>query len=526
MRIDELKDYHVVSTAPGAPKPQTAKNLAIGAAKGLGDSAMGLVKIGRAAQAAVDPTRTIADVNRPYEQTDARYEEALKSDNKTQKTGKVLEFAAEFLFPVSKIGKAKAGASFEGLGSRVSALSDEALSAGGNAKDDIIDFLVGLDDKTKDALSRTTPERFKEITQKARDAMTSDRNRTPLESVGDTVIDALKQVKDRASSVGQAKSQVMEQAKIGYNKVGNIAQKAALGIQKSFSGMKLDPADVKIVDDFKQSLMKLGNNPSLREVDSTIDLLQDKLYKAGRSNAVEVTDRITGKLRTELGKLNSQVKELGGQSYSKLNDEYGDLAETVRELNARLGKEGSSAGSLVKRLFSPSDARTKELFEKLEKLTGQDFFTEARLAKFTMETLGDTRAASLLEQIPTSAGGLANKALEYVVKKATDPIKQAEKFIQKGKELLEKAPTPKAKPEPVSSTNLKPKKPNPQAGSVNFFAKLGGNSQKFDQMRNFIEDGKDRLAEMRRLGISENNSTYKALQKSIADVAKRASALK
>ncbi len=428
MKISELKDYHVLAPAPQVQPRSTVKDLFIGAAKGLGDTVNSTFETGKAIQRAIDPTPD----NRFSSNVTPINPEMLKSDNNTQKTGKVLEFAAEVLFPsgLATKGAKATGAIFKGASSKVASIGDDVLDGGGKVKDQLVDLLVSLDDKTKTALTRTPRDVFDAVVKQGREAMLDDRNRTPLEAVGDKVIESLKQIKDRASSIGQAKSQIMEQAKVGYNKVGNIAQRAALDIQKSFSGMKLDPSDLKIVDGFKETLMKLGGNPSLREVDATIDLLQDQLYKAGRSNAVEVTDRITGKLRTAIGKLNGQVKTLGGEAYAKANQEYAELADIVRELNARLGKEGSSAGALVKRLFSPSDARTKELFEKLEQLTGQDFFRDARLAKFVMETLGDTRAASLLQQIPTSAKGAVEKVFEYGMKKITDPIKAAEKYLK------------------------------------------------------------------------------------------------
>lgn len=415
---------------------QTAKDLGIGIVKGVGDTVNNIASIGRPILAGLDPTKTMADYKPASNSVFS--DENLKADNNTQKAGKAVEFVAELLFPAGKLAKATgltekagkvAGASFDNIGSRIAGLSDDVLENGTKVKDKMIDLVTNLDDKTKSALKRTPPEVFKEYVEIGKRAMEADGNITPLEVVGNKVIDALKQVKSQASSIGGAKSQMMETAKVGYQKVGNIAQKTALDIQKSFSGMKLDPADAKIVKDFQQTLMKLGDNPRLKDVDSAIDLLQDRLYKTGRSNVLEVTDRITGKLRTSVGKLNGQVKELGGEAYAKANDDYGKVAELVRELNARLGKEGSSAGALVKRLFSPSDARTKELFKELEKLTNQDFLRDARLAKFVMEALDDSRAFSMLEQIPKSATGIVEKAFDYGMKKLQDPIKAAERFI-------------------------------------------------------------------------------------------------
>jgi len=433
------------TTMPATPEKtggfmQTAKDLGIGALKGLGDTVNGLAKIGRPVtdriSGALDPFKTVQDYqNIKSPLTD----EMLKSDNNTQKVGKGIELVAELLFPVGKVAQGigltekagkVAGASFDDIGARISAMGDDVLESGVKVKDQMINLVTNLDDKTKTALSRTPIETFKEYMEVGKKAMKDDKNITPYEVVGNKIIDALKQVKSRASSVGSAKSQIMETAKVGYTKVGNIAQRTALDIQKAFNGMKLDPADARIAKDFQTTLMNLGDNPRLKDVDAAIDLLQDRLYKAGRSNTVEITDRITGKLRQSIGKLNGEVKNLGGKAYSQANDEYAKAADLVRELNARLGKEGSSAGSLVKRLFSPSDARTKELFKELEKLTGQDFFRDARLAKFVMEALDDSRAYSMLEQIPRSASGAIERVVDWGVKKVSDPLKAAENFIK------------------------------------------------------------------------------------------------
>lgn len=362
-------------------------------------------------------------------------EEQLKSQNTEQTVGKGLEFALEMFYPTKAAGvvtkgSEAGGAVLKGIGSKISNISDDVVEGGVKVKDKLIDLVTNLDDKTKHALSKTPKDVFQKYYEIGKNAMKADENMTPYEAVGNNIIDALKQIKSRTGSIGGAKSEIMETAKVGYRKVGNIAQKTALDIQKAFSGMKIDPADAKIVKDFQDTLMKLGNNPRLKDVDAAIDLLQDRLYKTGRSNAVEVTDRITGKLRQAVEGLNGQVKTLGGKAYADANQKYSEAIKIVNELNARLGKEGGNAGALIKRLFSPSDARTKELFKQLQKLTGEDYFRDARIAKLVMEALDDVRAYTMLDKLPRSAGGVIDKVVDYGAKKLTDPIKAAERFIQ------------------------------------------------------------------------------------------------
>jgi hypothetical protein len=411
---------------------KSGTEIAKGFAKGVGSTANLLADMPGPINIAVE----LASGSLMKKEKGARIpEELLKSQNTEQKVGKALEFALEMFYPVKGSGvitkgTEASGAVLKGLGSKISAIGDDVVEGGVKVKDKMIDLVTRLDDKTKHALERTPKEVFQKYREIGEKAIQGDEFITPYEVVGNKIVDALKQIKARAGSVGEAKSKIMETAKVGYQKVGNIAQKTALEIQKSFSGMKLDPSDSKIVKEFQDTLMSLGDNPRLKDIDATIDLLQDKLYKAGRSNAVEVTDRITGKLRRAIGKLNGQVRELGGEAYARSNEEYGKVADIVRELNARLGKEAGNAGALVKRLFSPSDARTKELFKELEKLTGEDFFRDARIAKFIMESLGDPRAYSMLEQLPRSVTGVVEKVIDYGAKKLQDPIKAAERFIK------------------------------------------------------------------------------------------------
>jgi hypothetical protein len=426
---------------------ETAKDFGIGFAKGIGSTVQGT---GRAIQKGVSSLGQAAfGENNPYVSGESIFDRDMKASNTAQKVGKSAEFLAEVLFPTGLASTATkvGGATLKGLGSRLSTIGDDVVEGGVKVKDKLVDAITNLDDKTKTALSRTSKDVFDKYVTIGRNAMLDDRNRTPLEMVGDNVINSLKSVKDSLNSIAVKKQKILESMskdttldlrasnlKTGDlfvpNEMGSALNKSLKNLGAKFEKLDLDSGDKSLVNSFVKELQSLGQNPSLAQIDRKIDMLQGKLYTTSRNSAVEVTDKVTGLLRQTLGELNSILKTKVGGEYSKLNDEYSETITFVNELNARLGKEGASAGSLVKRLFSPSDARTKELFDLLEKKTGQDFFRDARLAKFIMEVLGDTRAASLLEQVPTSGRGLVEKGIEYVAKKITDPIKSAERFIK------------------------------------------------------------------------------------------------
>lgn len=343
------------------------------------------------------------------------------------RAGEIAGFVGELLIPAGGVAR-KAGTEAIQAAPKVLEAGVEGVS---KVKEELASRITKLDDKTKTALQRTERKELEDMLKIAEDASKNDQVRTPLERVGDSVIDSLRQVKDRASQVGAQKEQLLEQANVGFNKVGNAAQKTALDIQKLFTNKKLSNAESKFIKEVQDQLKGLGDNPRLKDVDATIDLIQDKIYTSGRQNVIEVTDRVTGPIRSQIGKLNGKMQDLGGEAYKAANKEYADMIKFANELNARLGKEGASAGSFVKRLFSPSDARTKELFEQLQDMTNKDFFKDARLAKFSMEVFGDTRAASLLEQVPRTTGGFVERAFDFVVDKLTDPAAAAKRFIDK-----------------------------------------------------------------------------------------------
>lgn len=429
-----------VPPTPTEVKPAT---FTVPSIKEVGKSALevgkGFVKnTGETLNALADIPGPINTILNPLNKPDGDIripEPLLESQNTEQKVGKGLGLLAEIFYPVGATGVASkgakaVGATLEGIGPKLAGIGDDVVEGGSKVKDKLLDVVVNLDDKTKTALQRTPLDVFQNVVEKGKAAMLDDRNRTPLEAVGDSVAEALVSVKDKMSKIGAEKAEYAKFNGIqGFD--SGVLKKANEKLQSFLNSRDFIEDDKKIIRDIVSQFKELGETPSVGGVDRFIDYAQSKLYAGEKNLTVTLTDKTTGALKKIVGDLNEAVKDKMPGAYRELNDEYSRLIEFVGELNTKLGKESGNAGSLIKRLFSPSDARTKELFDLLEKETGQDFFRDARLAKFVMETLGDTRAASLLEQLPTSAGGLINKALEFVIDKVRDPIKGAERFIKK-----------------------------------------------------------------------------------------------
>lgn len=422
-----------------------AKQVGTGVIKGALDTTIGttqlLQKAGQAGIAAIDPTMTYSEVRdktgfKSLQGAEAeQINKQLEAKTGYEKAGKALEFVAEILYPVGKAeevanltNKASktVGATFDGIGSRLSSIGDDVVEGGVKVKDKIGDMLVNLDQKTKTALDRTPKEVFQSFVEKGKQALTDDRIRTPLEAVGDSVIDGLKYVKNLASEVGAKKSEMIKLPSAFEGKGISEFKGKIQSFLNSKSLMETDKGIVKnIVEEFK----RLGDTPTKGQVDKFIDYAQNVLYAGEKNLTLPASNEITARLRGLIGGLNNSLKSQMPEAYRAVNDQYGKLTSFANELNTKLGKKGQTAGSLIKRLFSPSDARTKELFDELQRITGVDYFRDARLAKFVMESLGDTRAASLLEQIPTSAKGAINKLIDYGINKLQNPIKAGERYI-------------------------------------------------------------------------------------------------
>jgi len=420
------------------------KDIGTGFVKGVGSTGLAIAKAGEmisgkpisnAIQAGLDPNRTYSQV-RDSSGINALVgkdiEEKLKSKNSGEVVGKSLEFLTEMLYgageaKILSAGAKKVGATFEGIGSKLSGMGDDVLEDGVKIKDKIGDLLVNLDQKTKTALDRTPVDKFKEVVEQGKKAISDDRITTPLEKVGENIIEAINQVKAKASQIGSKKSEYLKYPDAFS---GDGVKKFKEGVQSFLNSRTMVENDKPIVKKIVEEFKKLGNTPSKGQVDKFIDYAQEALYSGEKNLVQPISNKTVSPLRSLISKLNDNLKNQLPEGYRIANKEYGELVKLSSEINTKLGKEGEKAGSFVKRLFSPSDARTKELFSELEKLTGMDFTRDARLAKFVMEALGDVRTSSILEQIPTSSKGFIDKAVGFAVDKLSDPLKAGERYLK------------------------------------------------------------------------------------------------
>lgn len=273
------------------------------------------------------------------------------------------------------------------------------------------DQIIPIPKTVKTTLSRVDNETLGKYINQAKKATIDQQNATPLELAGDKAVEALNKIQDKLSTYGKLKSGAI--GAFGEKNVGTIATKFRQSLESAFKNKNLIGGDKKLVSDIIARSKTLGNNPTASRVDAFIDEVQDLIYASSRDLTVPVTDSITSSIRKTLGELNSGLKSQLPKSYSGFNDKYANLVGTRDMLNKALGLEADKGGSLLKRVFSPTDSGTKKLFNDVLKETGINLTDEAVLAKFAMELFGDPRQASILEKlsIPTQRG-LIEKLVE------------------------------------------------------------------------------------------------------------------
>jgi hypothetical protein len=437
------------------PEPsfmEKAGQFSTGIAKDLLSNTIGtaqtLQNVGQRSLAAIDPTQSFEDVRNTTGFKSLQGPQAeeinksLESETPYETAGKVTSFLGQLLYPVGKAeevaglaqkGKQAVGASVDSAADLLGEIPENITEGGKNVRNVVSQVLGTLDDATKTALKRTPKDVFESFVEKGKAALADDRNQTPLEFVGESVADGLQHAKEVLSSIGQRKTEAVTKLPEAFE--GSGVKQFGDKLQSFMNSRDLIDNDKGAVGQIVGAFKKLGSTPTKGQVDRFVDFAQDILYSGEKNLSVPMTDKTTGALRNLVNGLNDSLKGQLPEEYRKMNEEYSDLVKFVGELNKKLGVEGGNAGALVKRLFSPSDARTKELFTKLGEITGDDYFRDARLAKFVMDSMGDTRAASLLKgvaDIPTSAKGVLEKAVNYGLKKISEPIDAARGFIEKG----------------------------------------------------------------------------------------------
>lgn len=358
-----------------------------------------------------------------------------------------------------EVGLKGASKGVEAVGSRI---KKAAVKVSEKASDTITPIESGVRTVLEkgSVAKKTRLKKFDDYVAQAERAVNDFSVATPLEVAGGKAEKAVKVMSKKLAEVGEYKNSVVE--KLAETKVGMMAIEARKELREKLSerlGSELtkkgvnsapgrvssisDKADTNVIKLVDKKLASLGSNPTFREVDDTIDYIQDVIYKRSSNLAVPVNTKVEGVVKSVVKSLNEKLKSLRSpdeavnmlvSEYKKSNDIYSKLRGTRDELNKLLGEKGKRAGALMKRVFSPSDAGTKKVFAEVKRATGIDLIDEATLAKFVMENVGDARQASLLEEAikgnVKSARSFIAVAAERVISKLQNPTGKARRIIE------------------------------------------------------------------------------------------------
>jgi hypothetical protein len=291
----------------------------------------------------------------------------------------------------------------------------------GNAYRSIGPALSPMSKQTKAILSEpdTTTEDLNKYTQAGKASAQDPRLSTPLEMSAKATEDAFKSLNEQLRAAGKAKTAAIAGplGDAAFNGLDEAKQYASTEIANRFgistetdpeSGEpmpvegripNLSPSDQALTLKLWQRLNQLPDSPTLRQVNDVVDGLQSDLYGAKQNVFQPVNGRVEGLFKSVTSKLSSALSDQAGPEYSVPNSFYAQNADLRDWMNKQLGSEGNKGGALMKRVFSPSDAGTKENFAQIKALTGVDLIKEATLAKLAMDNSGDPRSASMLAQL-------------------------------------------------------------------------------------------------------------------------------
>lgn len=300
--------------------------------------------------------------------------------------------------------------------------------------DAISSKITKIDPKVRNILEDTTIEKFDRYVKAGEASLKNSRLLTPLEQAGELVDNKiLPAIKEDLGRIGAQKAKTL--ASISTQKAPNIATDAIDYIRSKTQSIKMTIDERKLVNALENELKKLGKIPTIGSADKTVDLLQATLFEKAGNLSIPVTTRVKSLVNQTIGKLNNSVKtiaekKLGSTEYSVLNNAYAEKIQLFNKLNKAIGAEGMRGGSLFKKFFSPQDAGTKKLFADIKENYGVDLAQDAVLAKFVMESLGDTRAAFLLQMVPLTTAGAIVKGVKFLEGKLTNPIPKAREIIK------------------------------------------------------------------------------------------------
>lgn len=303
---------------------------------------------------------------------------------------------AEGAIDVAKVGAKQVAQGIDTIASKVPLTKDAILQS----------IAPEIDDTVKQVLKNTSKEKFDVFVKVAEEG-----KKSPYEQVSESLTNATKRLSEQKKSLAEQKDSIMAKAKTGLTDFKKDTGTTILSINKQLG-------DTPIGKQFIERLKKVNTKA---DADKAIDDLQNVLYKGNKDMTIPTGSKEDKILRGIIGEYNSNLKSTLPKSYGKLNTEISNRIKAINILNKSLGETVNGVpvrgAGLVKQYFSPSNTKTRELFDYIKKTTGVNLAEDAVLAKYIGEAYGDTKVRSLLEGIPTSTSGVIDKAINFTLEK-------------------------------------------------------------------------------------------------------------
>lgn len=279
--------------------------------------------------------------------------------------------------------------------------------------------LSNIDPQVETILKRSNYDEVNTYFQQAKNHKIDPAKATPMEIAGtkaETAFDAINTARIKAIEGKKAILAEVANQRVPGNTLNETMSASIQRMGEKF-GVKvdangnitpikgrtstLDSKDAKLINDYYSKLNKLGVSPTVKEIDDFVDWAQGQLYKQEKTlSKLEVaSDPVIRELQRTTGDLNGRLKDVVGNGYGQVNSRISDLITLQDELSRALGADARKGGGLMKTLFSPTGGNTRKIFTEIQKETGIDLFKEATLAKYAMESVGDYKQASLLQQL-------------------------------------------------------------------------------------------------------------------------------
>jgi hypothetical protein len=307
--------------------------------------------------------------------------------------------------------------------------------------------LSDIDPQVETVLQRSNFDEVNRYHQQAKSHKKDSRKDTPLEIAGSKAEKSFDAISEARINAINGKKAILEQVadqKVPGNTLNEVMSTGIQRMNEKFGAkidangtisqakgrsLTLDATDQKLVTEYVSRMNSLGVSPSVKQVDDFVDWAQGQLYKQSKTlSKLEVaSDPVIRELQKVTGDLNGRLKTEVAGGYGEVNARISNLIELQDELSRALGADARKGGGLMKTLFSPTGGNTRKIFAEIQAETGIDLFKEATLAKFAMESVGDTKQASLLQQL----GAVTETAAEFDFTKPASIIK----FLQERADL-------------------------------------------------------------------------------------------